>query len=66
MNGIYTHVQMELEIIMLSKVSQVQRDKSHIYMWTTDPKNKCIHKYKHDYTYTYFIYTYNVSNSGTV
>jgi hypothetical protein len=36
----------ELEDIMLSEVSQVQKDKNHVFshMWKIDPKHKCIHK----------------------
>jgi hypothetical protein len=35
-----------IEIIMLSEVTQVQKDKGHVLslMWKTDTKNKCIYK----------------------
>jgi hypothetical protein len=32
-------------------------------MWKIDPKDKYIHKYKHDYMY---IYVEHVFNSGTI
>jgi hypothetical protein len=37
---------MELEDIMLSEESQVQKDKGHVffYMWKIDSKDKHIHK----------------------
>jgi hypothetical protein len=40
---------MELEIIILSKVSQIKKDKGCMVflMWSIDPKDKCMHKYKH-------------------
>jgi hypothetical protein len=43
---------MQLEKIMLSEVSQVQKDKGHIfsYMWKTNPKDKHRHKNKCDHT----------------
>jgi hypothetical protein len=56
----------ELEIIMLSKVSQVQKDKGHMFSftcWKIDPKDKHMHKTKHDHVHIYtniytYIYTY--------
>jgi hypothetical protein len=42
---------MQLEHIMLSEGSQAQKDKRpHVFShtWKTDPKDKCIHKNKHD------------------
>jgi hypothetical protein len=54
--------QMELEIIRLSEVNQVQKRKgSHVFshMWKTEPKDKYIHKYKHNPMYLYlYIYKY--------
>jgi hypothetical protein len=46
---------MELEDIMLSEISQVQKAKSHIssYMWKIDLKDKRIHKTKHDHVHIY-------------
>jgi hypothetical protein len=46
---------MELVIIILSKISQVQKDKGHVFslMWKIDPKDNYIHKYKHDHIHTY-------------
>jgi hypothetical protein len=37
---------MELEIVILSEVRQIQKDKGHIFSHTWNPnlKNKCIHK----------------------
>jgi hypothetical protein len=49
---------MELEITILREVSQVQKDKGH--MFSLHMKNK--YKYKHDHTHIHI----NVSNSGTV
>jgi hypothetical protein len=51
---------MALEIIMLSEISQTQKDEGHMFsvMWKIDPKDKCIHKYKCDNIciYIYMIY----------
>jgi hypothetical protein len=47
---------MQLEDIMLSKVSQAQKGKGHIFfshMWKIDPKDKHIHKNKHDHLQTH-------------
>jgi hypothetical protein len=46
---------MELEDIMLSKVSKVQTQRSHVFshMWKIDPKDKCIDKKKHDHVHIY-------------
>jgi hypothetical protein len=46
---------MELEIIMLSEVSQVQKDKVFSYMWKVDLNDKHIHKYKHYHIYNMFV-----------
>jgi hypothetical protein len=45
----------ELEDIMLSEVSQVQKDKGHMFslMCKIDPKDKRIHKNKHDHICMY-------------
>jgi hypothetical protein len=45
---------MELEIIMLSKVNQILKEKGHMFsfMWKIDLKVKCIHKYINDLTHT--------------
>jgi hypothetical protein len=46
---------MQLEDIMLSEVSQAQKDKGrHVFShtWKMDPKDKHIHKNKHDHTQT--------------
>jgi hypothetical protein len=42
---------MQLEDIMLSEVSQTQRQRPRVFshMWKTDPKDKHIHKNKHDH-----------------
>jgi hypothetical protein len=56
----------QLEDIMLSEVNQAQKDKSLISFSHTcniDPKDKHIHKNKHDYVQTHVEYVYN---SGTV
>jgi hypothetical protein len=47
---------MKLEDVMLSEVSQVQKDKHHVFspMGKTDPKDKCIHKNKM-IIYTFYI-----------
>jgi hypothetical protein len=45
---------MELEIIILSKASQVQKDKSsHVFshMWNINLNDKCIYKYTYDHIY---------------
>jgi hypothetical protein len=44
----------KFEDIMLSDVSQVQK-KLHVFshMQKTDPKDKCIHKNKHDHIHIY-------------
>jgi hypothetical protein len=46
---------MELEDIMLSEVSQVQKDKGHVFshMWKIDSTDKCTYKSKHDHIHTY-------------
>jgi hypothetical protein len=46
---------MQLKDIMLSKVSQVEKDKGHVvsYMWKIDPKDKHIHKNKHNHIQIY-------------
>jgi hypothetical protein len=46
---------MQLEDIMLSEVSQVQKDKGHVFshMWKTDPKDTHISKTKHNHIQTY-------------
>jgi hypothetical protein len=52
-----------LEIIILSEVSQVQKDKGYIFfphVWKLYMKDKCIHKYIHDYTYIYIYITYKM------
>jgi hypothetical protein len=45
---------MQLEDIILSEVSQTQKEKSHVFthMWKIDPKDKHIHKNKHDHIQT--------------
>jgi hypothetical protein len=46
---------MQLEdIIMLSEVSQAQIHKGHVFshMWKIDPKDKHLHKTKHDHIQT--------------
>jgi hypothetical protein len=45
---------MQLEAIMLREVSQAQRDKGHIFAhpWKIDPKDKPMHKNKHDHIQT--------------
>jgi hypothetical protein len=46
---------MQLEDMMLSEVSQAQKHKScHVFphMWKRDPKDKHIHKNKHDHVQT--------------
>jgi hypothetical protein len=56
---------MELENIVLSEISQVQKDKDHIFahMWKIDPNvNTKVTIYTYTYTYTYtYIYTKNTS-----
>jgi hypothetical protein len=56
---------MELEIPMLSEVSQVQKGKDHIFshMWKTDPKDKHMHKTKHNHIH---LYIEHVCNSGII
>jgi hypothetical protein len=47
---------MELEDIMLTEISQVQKDKGLMFschMWKIDTKDKCVHKNKHDHIYIY-------------
>jgi hypothetical protein len=46
---------MQLEHIMVSEVSQAQKDKGHIFFhkWKIDPKDKNIHKNKHDHIQTH-------------
>jgi hypothetical protein len=46
---------MELEIIMSNKVSQHQKTKLNVssYMCKIEPKDKCIHNYKHNHTHTH-------------
>jgi hypothetical protein len=38
-----------------SDVSQVREDKCHVFshMWKTDPKDRCVHEYKHDHVHIY-------------
>jgi hypothetical protein len=46
---------LQLEDIVLSEVSQAQKDKGcHVFShtWKIDPKNKPIHKNKHDHAQT--------------
>jgi hypothetical protein len=46
---------MQLEDIILSEISQAQKDKSRMFfsqMWKIDPKDKHIHKTKHDHIQT--------------
>jgi hypothetical protein len=45
----------QMEDIMLSEVSQAQKDKVHVFshMWKIDPKDKRIHKNKHDHIRTH-------------
>jgi hypothetical protein len=43
---------MDLEIIMLSKAKSGSEGQSlHVFspIWKIDPKDKCIHKYKHNH-----------------
>jgi hypothetical protein len=44
-----------LEDIMLNEVSHVQKNRSHVFshMWKIDPKDKHIHKNKHDHIQTH-------------
>jgi hypothetical protein len=44
----------QLEDIMLSEVSQAEKDKGHMFshMRKIDPKDKNIHKNKHNHTQT--------------
>jgi hypothetical protein len=47
---------MQLEDIMLSEVSQAQKDKVSMFFshtWKTDPKDKGIHKNKHGHIHIY-------------
>jgi hypothetical protein len=46
---------MKMENIMLSEASQVEKDKSHMFslMRKIDPKDKYIHKTKHDHIRIY-------------
>jgi hypothetical protein len=47
---------MQLEDVMLNEVSQVQKDKGCMFfshMRKTDPKDKHIHKTKHDHIETH-------------
>jgi hypothetical protein len=46
---------MQLEDVMLSEVNQVQKDKGCMFshMCKIDPKDKHIHKNKHDHVQTY-------------
>jgi hypothetical protein len=62
---------MELEIIMISEVSQVQKDKSCMFslMWKKDPKDKwsytwsclylCVCVYIYTYMHTYIWHVFN-------
>jgi hypothetical protein len=45
---------MQLEDIMLNEVSQAQNHKDRMFShtWKADPKDKLIHKDKHDHTQT--------------
>jgi hypothetical protein len=44
---------MQLEDIMISEVSQAQKDKGHMFsLRKTDPKDKHIHKNNHDHIQT--------------
>jgi hypothetical protein len=47
---------------MLSEVSQVQKDKSYMFSFKTDPKDKRVHKNKHDHIHPQVEYA---GNSGT-
>jgi hypothetical protein len=42
---------MQFKDIMLSEVSQTQKEKDHMFSlaWKIDPKDKHIHKNKHDH-----------------
>jgi hypothetical protein len=53
---------MELKNIMYNKVTEVQKDKDHVFshMWKLDLKDRHIHKYIHDSTYTYIEYVCNI------
>jgi hypothetical protein len=65
---LFTGGRMELQIIMLSKVGQIQKDKGlHVFshMWKLEDKH--IHKYKHGYLYLYLNpYLSHICNSGTI
>jgi hypothetical protein len=50
----FTGKWMELEAIMWSKVSQIQKDKGCMfYMWKVDFKDKYVHRYIHVHIYIY-------------
>jgi hypothetical protein len=50
----FTGKWMELENFMLNKISQVQKNKGHMFfpnMWKLDLKDKCVNKYISDLIY---------------
>jgi hypothetical protein len=46
---------MQLEDIMLSEISQAQKQKLHVFpcTWKIDAKDKHVHKNKHDHIQTH-------------
>jgi hypothetical protein len=52
---------MQLADIILSKISQVQKDKDHMFshMWKIDPKDKHTQKQTWSYTNLYVEHVYN-------